>query len=150
MKIRKATKKDIEVLNQFSDDLHMLVSRVTGIKISRKQLDEEHIKSEKELKEDNYYVAEEGGIVVGCVIFSKKTGEDEWKGDYIELHHIIVSESYRGKGVGKALVDFVKSYAKKRKANIKADTNFANSEAIAFYEKMEFKPLGLEMVWRLE
>ena len=149
MKIRKATKKDIPILNKFSDELHMHMSKVTGINLIKKQLQEEHIKSEKELKKDEYYVAEIDGEIVGSIIFAKKVEKDEWKGRYIEIHHIIVSKEYRGKGIGKKMFELVKTVAKKKKANIMVDTAFQNKSGIVFYEQMGFKPSGLEMLWRL-
>jgi N-acetylglutamate synthase-like GNAT family acetyltransferase len=148
MKTRKATKADIPVLNRLSDEVHKHISTVSGLPITKAQLKAEHIKSEKELKTDEYYVAEVDGKVIGCIIFGKKIGEDEWKGRYIELHHIIVSKEHQGEGIGKELFKLVKKAALKKKVNIRADTNFENKFAIGFYEKMGFEQFEITLLWR--
>jgi ribosomal protein S18 acetylase RimI-like enzyme len=150
MRIRTAVKNDINSINQMSDDLHIYLSKLTGVKMTKKELIDEHVKSEKEFKKDNYYVAEQNGCVIGCVIFGKKVEIGEFKGRHIEIHHLFVSKGYRRKGIGKKFSEIIKKYAKTKNANIRLGVNFENKAAISFYKKMGFFPFGLEMLWRLK
>lgn len=52
--------------------------------------------------------------------------------DYLELFKLEVLEPYQGKGIGKALVDFAKSYNKPIKTN-------ARQRSDEFWEKMGFE-----------
>lgn len=81
-------------------------------------------------------VADEAGVCVGFAVFYLTAPESE-------LPDIVVSESYRGRGIGKLLLD-----ASLRELSLRGvDTVFlevrvSNERAQALYEKMGFEEIG--------
>lgn len=81
-------------------------------------------------------VADEAGVCVGFAVFYLTAPESE-------LPDIVVSESYRGRGIGKLLLD-----ASLRQLSLRGvDTVFlevrvSNERARALYEKMGFEEIG--------
>lgn len=81
-------------------------------------------------------VADEAGVCVGFAVFYLTAPESE-------LPDIVVSESYRGRGIGKLLLD-----ASLRELSLRGvDTVFlevrvSNERARALYEKMGFEEIG--------
>jgi GNAT superfamily N-acetyltransferase len=59
-----------------------------------------------------------------------------WKGPCLYLEDLIVTESMRGKGIGKALLDFTIEYAQKNNFNkLQWQVLDWNESAIQFYKK---------------
>jgi GNAT superfamily N-acetyltransferase len=56
-------------------------------------------------KQFDFFVAEANGLIVGLALYYFKYST--WKGKCLFLEDIIVTESYRGKGIGKLLFDKV-------------------------------------------
>ena len=95
--------------------------------------------SYKEALDSNHafiMVADEAGVCVGFAVFYLTAPESE-------LPDIVVSESYRGRGIGKLLLD-----ASLRELSLRGvDTVFlevrvSNERAQALYEKMGFEEIG--------
>lgn len=95
--------------------------------------------SYKEALDSNHafiMVADEEGVCVGFAVFYLTAPESE-------LPDIVVSESYRGRGIGKLLLD-----ASLRELSLRGvDTVFlevrvSNERAQALYEKMGFEEIG--------
>ncbi|MBQ3773067.1 MAG: ribosomal protein S18-alanine N-acetyltransferase [Pseudobutyrivibrio sp.] len=95
--------------------------------------------SYKEALDSNHafiMVADEAGVCVGFAVFYLTAPESE-------LPDIVVSESYRGRGIGKLLLD-----ASLRQLSLRGvDTVFlevrvSNERARALYEKMGFEEIG--------
>ena len=95
--------------------------------------------SYKEALDSNHafiMVADEEGVCVGFAVFYLTAPESE-------LPDIVVSESYRGRGIGKLLLD-----ASLRELSLRGvDTVFlevrvSNERARALYEKMGFEEIG--------
>lgn len=79
-------------------------------------------------------VAELDGAIVGIAIYFVKYST--WKGKGVYLDDIVVTESLRGKGIGKLLFDHVINYAKSIDAKqMHWQVLDWNEPAIAFYKK---------------
>ncbi len=108
------------------------------------------IYDEIEMKPDIYLnlVAEANGIIAGfvSVIFYKTLYH---KGGTALINELIVSHNYREKGIGKLLIEKVKTEAIKRGMDeLEVGTEICNQSAQLFYKKcgfdQEFILLGME------
>ena len=83
-------------------------------------------------------VAEVDNVVVGFALYY--TGYSTWKGRTLYLEDFLVSENYRGKGIGKLLFNQVILEAKKRGVK-RMDWQVIdwNDPAINFYKKYNAK-----------
>lgn len=82
-----------------------------------------------------FFVAEEAGGIVGLALYYY--GYSTWKGRFLYLEDLIVTESYRGKGLGKQLFDAIIFKAKEEGvALVGWQVLDWNEPAIAFYKKL--------------
>ncbi len=147
VKVRKAGVEDLEAINGLTDEMHNYLAELYGLKLSFKELEEEHF-NEEEL-EGNVYVAEsEEKNIIGYVSFSKS--ENEVAGPHYEVEHLVVAEKYRGLNVGRMLFNIVFERAKREKVNITTGTLARNEGALKFYEELGFKPLTIGLLLDLQ
>ena len=83
----------------------------------------------------NCLVAEGNGEIVGIALFYNRYST--WKGKTIHLEDLIVTQSHRGKGVGKSLLDAIVAKAKSEKLR-RVEWNVLdwNTPAIEFYKNV--------------
>lgn len=82
----------------------------------------------------DFFVAEENGIIIGIALYYYKYST--WKGKCMFLEDIIVTESQRGKGIGKLLFDEIVKVAKTEKVRrLEWQVLEWNEPAIKFYKK---------------
>lgn len=82
----------------------------------------------------DFFVAEENGIIIGIALYYYKYST--WKGKCMFLEDIIVTESQRGKGIGKLLFDEIVKVAKTEKVSrLEWQVLEWNEPAIKFYKK---------------
>ncbi len=68
----------------------------------------------------------------------------------IHLEHVCVESKYKGKGIGKALIDFVKEFAKENNVNrIELDYWSGNKNAGEFFESQGFSTYNEKMCIKL-
>jgi len=82
----------------------------------------------------DFFVSEENGIIIGIALYYYKYST--WKGKCMFLEDIIVTESQRGKGIGKLLFDEIVKVAKAEKVRrLEWQVLEWNEPAINFYKK---------------
>lgn len=80
------------------------------------------------------FVAEAAGQIIGFALYYIRYST--WKGQRMYLEDILVTEAWRGKGVGKLLFDQLIAEAKEKKLNaISWQVLEWNEPAIRFYKK---------------
>jgi len=143
--IRKARKSDTPLINELNFAMHNYLGKLVGVRFSEDELEDEKI-SETDLGKKHYYVAVTGNKVVGYVVFSKKTLENEWCGRYMRLDEVAVAEPLRGKGIGQRLVRVAVDYAKRNGLNVTTGTRMKNKRGINFYKKLGFRPFSTQLI----
>jgi len=90
-------------------------------------------------------VAETGGTVIGCInpIIDIRLAE----GKAGEIVSLIVSEAYRGHGVGKALIKSAESWLSVRCSIIRVRANTIRDEAHDFYNAVGYQELKSQKVF---
>lgn len=82
------------------------------------------------------FVAEIQGMIVGMSLYYIRYST--WKGRRLYLEDLIVNEPYRGKGIGKLLLDKTIAYAQEKNySGIMWQVLNWNEPAIKFYEKYQ-------------
>lgn len=85
-------------------------------------------------KQFDFFVAMENDVIVGLALYFYKYST--WKGKCLFLEDIIVTESQRGKGLGKLLFDKVVQVSKEQKVRrMEWQVLDWNTPAIEFYKK---------------
>ena len=99
-------------------------------------------------------VYENDSEVVGFILLQAKVRPDFSfivPGKYCYIMDLIVTEKYRDKGFGTALMNSAKDWAKERDCNfINLDVLSNNPRAITLYEKLGYIPKAQEMYLKLE
>jgi GNAT superfamily N-acetyltransferase len=135
--IRKGEKKDMSSVLGLINELAVFEKEPDAVKITVDDLLENGFKEKPEF---NVLVAEFEDIIVGMALFYNRFST--WNGPSLHLEDLIVTEQYRGKGVGKALYDKVLEFGlasgKKRVEWVVLDWN---TPAIEFYKSTGAKML---------
>jgi len=135
--IRKGEKKDMSSVLSLINELAVFEKEPDAVHITVDDLIEHGFKEKPEF---NVLVAEFEGIIVGMALFYNRFST--WNGPSLHLEDLIVTEEYRGKGVGKALYDTVLEFGltsgKKRVEWVVLDWN---TPAIEFYKSTGAKML---------
>jgi len=141
--IREATRSDaIQILNlikelaDFEKELH-------EVEVTIQDLQKDGFETNPVFK---CYVAEKDNDIAGIALVYNRYST--WKGRSLHLEDLIVSEKYRGNGIGTLLLDQVVKYGKllgvKR---ISWEVLDWNEPAITFYEKKEQRYLETGMLF---
>ena len=131
MEIRKGTEADIkQALNlvkelaayeKAPDEVEVTVAEMTGWGFGPD-------------KQFDFFVAEENKVIIGLALYYFKYST--WKGKCLFLEDIIVTESQRGRGIGKLLFDKVVQVSKDMKVRrMEWQVLDWNTPAIEFYKK---------------
>ena len=83
---------------------------------------------------EKVWVAFESNTPIGCVAYRTKTD------DTAEVKRLFIRSGYRGKGISKALLSEVKSYAKAQsRAKLFLDTRITLEPAVSLYRSFGFE-----------
>lgn len=131
--VRVAEKKDVPRLIELVKELAIYEKAPEAVTVTL-----EHF-TESGFGENPVYwafVAEEEGEVIGFALCYVRFST--WKGQRCYLEDLLVTESHRGKGIGKQLMEAVIADAKRKKfSGILWQVLDWNTPAIRFYEKYQ-------------
>lgn len=130
LRIRDGREEDIPFLFQMIKDLALFERAPQEVNVN-----ESILKADWEKSAYNFIVAEWNAVPMGISLFYPRYST--WKGQCLYLEDLIVSEEYRGKGIGKALLLATADKAKEIGA-VRLDWQVIdwNTPAVEFYEKM--------------
>ena len=128
--IRFATAADMTAVHQLITELAIFEKEPDAVTISVEDLQRDGFTPPAKFQ---VVVAETNDGIVGMALFYERYST--WKGKAIHLEDLIVTQSMRNKGVGKALYTAVMEYAYEHGAKRVAwEVLDWNTNAIAFYE----------------
>ncbi len=131
--IRKAVKEDCKRLMELIHQLAIYEKAPDEVTVSLEHFEESGFGENPVWWA---YVAEADGIVQGFGLYYIRYRT--WKGQYMFLEDFIVSEDFRGKGIGKLIFDKLIEEAKERKFKGMVWQVFDwNEPAINFYKKYD-------------
>lgn len=128
--IRFATKEDMKAVHELITELAVFEKEPDAVKISIKDLEKNGFSEHPMFK---IFVAEENNSIIGMALFYERFST--WKGRAIHLEDLIVTESKRKLGVGKALYTELMKYAYENEyKRVAWEVLDWNQNAIDFYE----------------
>ena len=129
--IRKALPEDIPAIYKLICELAIFEKEPDAVEVTEEEL------YKYGFSDDAFYhciVAEVSGEVIGIALFYFRFST--WKGKAVHLEDLIVTQSYRGKGIGQALYDEVLLFSKAEGVRrVQGEVLDWNQPAIDFYEK---------------
>jgi ribosomal protein S18 acetylase RimI-like enzyme len=96
-----------------------------------------------ELGDIRIALATEGRSIVGFIFVEIRRDLPEYFGT---IHDAIIEDKHRGRGIGKALVDFVEAYFRKENIDVVyLESGKGNHSAHGFFKKAGFKQTSIVM-----
>ncbi len=133
--IRKAERKDCKRILELVNELAVYENAPNEVTVSLEEFEKSGF-SEKPIWWA--FVWEEEGLIIGFALYYIRFST--WKGNRMYLEDLLVTESHRGKGIGKLLFDQLIIEAKEKKFNgIVWQVLDWNQPAINFYNKYNAK-----------
>ena len=131
IEIRKGTKVDIPFALNLVKELATYEKAPNEVEVTIEEMTEWGFGNDKQF---DFFVALENNVIVGLALYYYKYST--WKGKCLFLEDIIVTESHRGKGLGKLLFDKVVQVSKEEKVRrMEWQVLDWNTPAIEFYKK---------------
>lgn len=129
--IRKATKEDAAAMYHLIKELAEFENAPNEVSNTAGQLAEDGFQEHPLF---HAHVAEADGKIVGIALYY--IAYSTWKGKYVYLDDLIVTEAFRRHRVGKRLFDACLQFAHEQQANqLRWHVLNWNTSAIKFYEK---------------
>lgn len=129
--IRKATKEDAAAMYHLIKELAEFENAPNEVSNTARQLAEDGFREHPLF---HAHVAETDGKIVGMALYY--IAYSTWKGKYVYLDDLIVTEAFRRHRVGKRLFDACLQFAHEQQANqLRWHVLNWNTSAIKFYEK---------------
>ncbi len=131
IEIRKGDQHDIEQALNLVKELAVFEKAPDEVEVTVKEMTEWGFGADKQF---DFFVALENNVIIGMALYYFKYST--WKGKCLFLEDIIVTESQRGKGIGKLLFDKVVQVSKEMKVRrMEWQVLDWNTPAIEFYKK---------------
>ena len=151
--IRKASNLDINAINEIYERIHneqesgtVTTGWVRGVYPTKKT-------AETALLRNDLFVEEANGNIVGTAIINQLQADvykkTTWQYDLPDnkimvLHTLVIDPKAKGKGYGKAFVEYYEQYAKEQGCNcLRLDTNELNTTARNFYKKLNYNEIDI-------
>lgn len=135
IQLRKATIEDCEPMMELIHELAEFEKAPQEVTVSLEEFKESGFGSNHVW---GAFVAEHNGKIIGLSLYYIRYST--WKGRRLYLEDLIVHEPYRGKGIGKLLLDRTIEYAKEKKySGMMWQVLDWNQPAIEFYGKYNAK-----------
>jgi len=129
--IRKGIPSDIPEVLHLVKELAAFENAPNEVEVTVEEMTEWGFGYDKQF---DFFVALENNIIIGIALYYFKYST--WKGKCLFLEDIIVTETHRGKGIGKLLFDQVVIIAKETKVRrMEWQVLDWNTTAIEFYKK---------------
>jgi len=129
-KIRRGERKDVKSILDLITELAIFEKEPNAVELTVEDLLNDGF---GEMPAFKFYVAELDTEIIGMALFYERYST--WKGKAIHLEDLIITQKYRGKGVGKALYDSVLNFAlEKGVKRVAWEVLSWNTPAIAFYK----------------
>jgi GNAT superfamily N-acetyltransferase len=131
--IRKGTEADIPFALQLVKELATYEKAPDEVEVTVREMTEWGFGADKQF---DFFVATDNDVIVGLALYYYKYST--WKGKCLFLEDIIVTESQRGKGLGKLLFDKVVQVGKEQNVRrMEWQVLDWNTPAIEFYKKYD-------------
>ena len=148
--IRKAEKSDIAQMAEIYEELHLTHCEIRSDFYKAPPADFYPDALEKQFETDNNHIIvdEESGIITAYAIFFVFEKGDaicfDMKRCFVD--QFAVRSSFRRKGVGTQLMDYIKSFARKENCTaLDLGVWHENATAMDFYKSFGFKPRTVKM-----
>ena len=129
--IRKAIKEDVSDILRLLVELAVFEKEPDAVKVTEEQLIKDGFGNRPRYE---CFLAEVENQIVGLAFFTERYST--WVGDTLHLEDLIVTQKYRGKGIGLSLYRSFLNEAKKREVNrVEWSVLDWNKSAIDFYKK---------------
>jgi GNAT superfamily N-acetyltransferase len=133
IEIRKGTEADVPQALQLVKELAAYEKAGDEVEVTTEEMLNWGFGADKQF---DFYVAIDNGTTVGLALYYYKYST--WKGKCLFLEDIIVTESQRGKGIGKLLFDKIVKVAKEQKVRrMEWQVLDWNTPAIEFYKNYD-------------
>ncbi|MCA0131086.1 GNAT family N-acetyltransferase [Winogradskyella alexanderae] len=127
---RLATKQDMPRVLELIRELAVFEKETDAVEVTLEELEEDGFGPKPKF---TCFVVEVNNQVEGIALIYPRYST--WKGEVLHLEDLIVSEAFRGKGLGTSLLDQVVKYAKNRGVKrLGWEVLDWNEPAIKFYE----------------
>lgn len=153
--IRKAEKTDIPQMAEIYEELHLTHCEIRSDFYKAPTAGFYLNALEKQFENDNNHIIvdEENGVITAYAIFFIFEKGDEICFDMkcCFIDQFAVRSSYRRKGVGTQLMDFIRSFARKESCtSLDLGVWYENAVAMGFYKNFGFKPRTVKMELKLK
>jgi len=129
--IREATKNDATQILDLIKELADFENELHEVEVTVKDLEKDGFNTNPAFK---CFVAEHDNSIAGIALVYNRFST--WKGKSLHLEDLVVSETYRGKGLGTLLLNEVVKYGRELGVKrINWEVLDWNEPAITFYEK---------------
>lgn len=143
--IRTATRNDIPAINRLSEELFARMAMLEPYSYAPGKQDTAFVRSVIDGERTAILVAVADNQIVGHAMVEDRdtpTVSCLVPHRFVRLMDLIVTDIYRGQGIGSMLIQAVKQWARARQAEyITLDVLAANDKAIRFYERHGLHPI---------
>lgn len=149
--IRKVTLEDLDQVNNLRKQALALHVKLYPNIFKKSYADSlsEYTKTYLDEEDKCLLVYEAHSKIVGCALIKMITKPEtayRYQLRYIEIEELVVDKKCRRQGVGRALIDFIKTFAKENGYNsIQLNVWNDNIEATKFYESLGMTTLSKQM-----